>query len=121
MSANDGATTASSRQFVLEKESELRVEVGPEATLRLRLTAGAAEVFGAELPPGKWITVPALQNIALFTWKGATIELDGISEVEYVADETPMVSYVNAHAILDGRRTRARTCNGLDYSQALVM
>ncbi|PKU84390.1 protein CLP1 homolog isoform X1 [Dendrobium catenatum] len=111
MSANDGATMASSRQFVLEKESELRVEVGPEATLRLRLTAGAAEVFGAELPPEKWITVPAFQNIAIFTWKGATIELDGISEVEYVADETPMVSYVNVHAILDGRRTRARTGN----------
>lgn len=65
MSADGGATTASSRQFVLEKESELRVEVGPESPLRLRLTAGAAEVFGAELPPGKWINVPALQNIAV--------------------------------------------------------
>ncbi|XP_020592134.1 protein CLP1 homolog [Phalaenopsis equestris] len=117
MSTNDSATTASTRQFVLEKESELRLEVGPEALLRLRLTAGAAEVFGAELPPGKWIIVPALRNIAIFTWKGATIELDGISEVEYVADETPMVSYVNVHAILDGRRSRTKNSNNLDSSQ----
>eukprot|EP00268_Persea_americana_P027260 TRINITY_DN26691_c0_g1_i3.p1 TRINITY_DN26691_c0_g1~~TRINITY_DN26691_c0_g1_i3.p1 ORF type:complete len:361 (+),score=80.05 TRINITY_DN26691_c0_g1_i3:246-1328(+) len=36
------------------------------------------------------------------------IEVNGMSEVEYVADETPMVSYVNVHAILDGRRACAK-------------
>ncbi|KAG0487428.1 hypothetical protein HPP92_009523 [Vanilla planifolia] len=116
MSADDGAAS-SGRAFVLEKESELRVEVGSEAPLGLRLASGNAEIFGAELPPEKWITVQPSQKIAIFTWKGATIELEGVSEVEYVADETPMVSYVNVHAILDGRRSRAMTNKGLDSSR----
>ncbi|KAK8942083.1 hypothetical protein KSP40_PGU000608 [Platanthera guangdongensis] len=109
MSIDGAAASASTRQFLLEKESELRVEVGSEAPLRIRLVAGSAEVFGAELPPEKWMTVPPLQNVAIFTWRGATIELDGTSEVEYVADETPMVSYVNVHAILDARRVSANS------------
>ncbi|KAK8930684.1 hypothetical protein KSP39_PZI016240 [Platanthera zijinensis] len=109
MSIDGAAASASTRQFLLEKESELRVEVGSEAPLRVRLAAGSAEVFGAELPPEKWMTVPPLQNVAIFTWRGATIVLDGTSEVEYVADETPMVSYVNVHAILDARRVSANS------------
>ncbi|ONK54938.1 uncharacterized protein A4U43_UnF9510, partial [Asparagus officinalis] len=61
----------------------------------------------ARLPLATWIPISAHHNIAIFTWKGATVEVDGVSEVEYVADETPMVSYVNVHAVLDGRRIRA--------------
>lgn len=30
--------------------------------------------------------------VQIFTWHGATIELDGISEVEYVADEVILVT-----------------------------
>ncbi|THU48325.1 hypothetical protein C4D60_Mb09t25040 [Musa balbisiana] len=110
---------ASARQFELAKESELRVEVGSDAPLRLRLLSGTAEIFGTELPPGNWISAPPHSKIAVFTWNGATIELDGISEVEYVADETPMVSYVNVHAILDARRARAKSsqASGMDSSQ----
>ncbi|URE28332.1 Pre-mRNA cleavage complex II protein Clp1 [Musa troglodytarum] len=110
---------ASARQFELAKESELRVEVASDAPLRLRLLSGTAEIFGTELPPGNWISAPPHSKIAVFTWNGATIELDGISEVEYVADETPMVSYVNVHAILDARRGRAKSsqASGTDSSQ----
>ncbi|KAJ8459832.1 hypothetical protein OPV22_032758 [Ensete ventricosum] len=110
---------ASARQFELAKESELRVEIGSDAPLRLRLLSGTAEIFGTELPPGNWISAPPHSKIAVFTWNGATIELDGISEVEYVADETPMVSYVNVHAILDARRARAKSsqASGMDSSQ----
>ncbi|XP_074558927.1 protein CLP1 homolog [Curcuma longa] len=99
---------ASSRQFKLAKESELRVEVGPDTPLRIRLLSGTAEIFGTELPPSNWLSISPRSKIAVFTWNGATIELDGISEVEYVADETPMVSYVNVHAILDARRAQAK-------------
>ncbi|KAJ3692009.1 hypothetical protein LUZ60_012359 [Juncus effusus] len=96
------------RQFKLARESELRVEVGPDAPLRARLLTGTAEIFGTEMPPENWLPVPPRSKIAIFTWHGATIELEGFSEAEYVADETPMVSYVNVHAILDGRRARAK-------------
>jgi polyribonucleotide 5'-hydroxyl-kinase len=63
------------------------VEVGWEAPLRLQLIAGTAEVFGTELPPTFWLSFPPAFKFAVFTWHGATIELDGVSEVAYVADE----------------------------------
>ncbi|KAJ6959929.1 protein CLP1 [Populus alba x Populus x berolinensis] len=34
--------------------------------------------------------------------------MDGSTETDYTADETPMVSYVNVHAVLDGRRNQAK-------------
>ncbi|KAG1328285.1 protein CLP1 [Cocos nucifera] len=114
MASGPAIAPGSSRQFNLAKESELRVEVGPDTPLRVRLLSGTAEIFGTELPPENWLTIPPRQKLAIFTWNGATVELDGISEVEYVADETPMVSYVNVHAILDGRRVRAKTSQGSD-------
>eukprot|EP00268_Persea_americana_P017427 TRINITY_DN1838_c0_g2_i9.p1 TRINITY_DN1838_c0_g2~~TRINITY_DN1838_c0_g2_i9.p1 ORF type:complete len:425 (-),score=89.91 TRINITY_DN1838_c0_g2_i9:266-1540(-) len=108
-----------SRQFMLGKESELRIEVGMETSIRLRLNSGAAEIFGTELPPENWITFPPRHKFAVFTWNGATIEVNGPSEVEYVADETPMVSYVNVHAVLNARRASAKgsSAGGADSSQ----
>ncbi|CAN1153101.1 Protein CLP1 homolog [Linum perenne] len=96
------------RQVKLEKESELRIEAANEAPLQLRLLNGTAEIFGTELPPEIWLTFPPRLKFAVFTWYGATLELDGATETDYTADETPMVSYVNVHAILDGRRNQAK-------------
>ncbi|KAG0600344.1 hypothetical protein M758_11G026100 [Ceratodon purpureus] len=100
-----GSTT---RKFKLQRENELRVEVGMDSSLKLQLVSGTAEIFGTELPPMFWMTFPAAHKFAVFTWHGCTIELDGVSEVAYVADETPMVSYVNVHAVLERRRRRAK-------------
>ncbi|KAH7651190.1 polyribonucleotide 5'-hydroxyl-kinase protein [Dioscorea alata] len=118
MNSGQAPPPPATRQFKLEKESELRVEVGPDGPLRIRLLTGTAEIFGAELPPENWLTIPPRLKFAIFTWNGATIEVDGNSDV-YVADETPMVSYVNVHAILHGRRARARAApnDDLDSSQ----
>jgi len=74
----------------------------------VRLVAGTAEIFGTELPPEGWVPIPPRSKIAIFTWHGATLELDGVTESEYPSEETPMVVYVNTHAILDARRARAR-------------
>ncbi|WVZ77315.1 hypothetical protein U9M48_025196 [Paspalum notatum var. saurae] len=108
--ATAGAAAAAPppRQYKLAPQSELRVEVLPDSPLRVRLVAGTAEIFGTELPPEGWVPVPPRSKIAIFTWHGATVELDGVSESEYTSDETPMVIYVNTHAILDARRARAR-------------
>ncbi|KAK1298731.1 hypothetical protein QJS10_CPB14g01393 [Acorus calamus] len=102
------AASGMTRQFKLAKESELRIEVGMESSLSVRLLGGTAEIFGTEMPPENWISFPPRLKFAIFTWIGATIEVNGTSEVEYVADETPMVSYVNVHAVLEGRRARAK-------------
>lgn len=106
-----GAPVAGSstiRQVKLDKESELRVEVGLDTPLRLRLLNGTAEIFGTEVPPEIWLTFPPRLKFAVFTWYGATFEMDGTTETDYTADETPMISYVNVHAVLEGRRNRAK-------------
>ncbi|XP_048230757.1 protein CLP1 homolog [Ricinus communis] len=112
------AMTAAStmKQVKLERESELRIEVANDTPLRLRLLNGTAEIFGTELPPEMWLTFPPRLKFAVFTWYGATIEMDGTTETDYTADETPMVSYVNVHAVLEGRRNRAKASSS-DSSQ----
>ncbi|KAI3846556.1 hypothetical protein MKX03_008238 [Papaver bracteatum] len=102
-----GGGSIPKRQVKLEKECEFRIEVG-ETPLRLRLVSGTAEVFGTELPPEIWLTFHPRLKFAVFTWYGATLEIDGTTETDYTADETPMVTYVNVHAVLEGRRKRAK-------------
>ncbi|CAA0406428.1 unnamed protein product [Arabidopsis thaliana] len=73
------------RRVKLEKQSELRIELQPTSPLRLRLLDGKAEIFGYELPHEVWITFPPLMTFAVFTWYGATIEIDGITGNEYIS------------------------------------
>ncbi|XP_050224930.1 protein CLP1 homolog [Mercurialis annua] len=106
------------KQVKLERESELRIEVANDTSLRLRLLNGTAEIFGTELPPEQWLTFPPRLKFAVFTWYGATIEMDGPTETDYTADETPMVSYVNVHAVLEGRRNRAKASSNSNASES---
>jgi len=64
------------------------------------------------------------QKVALFSWHGATVELEGKCELacvpcrrahalalsprSYVAGDTPMATYVNVHAVLEERRKAAK-------------
>ncbi|KAF5735519.1 hypothetical protein HS088_TW15G01026 [Tripterygium wilfordii] len=112
--AYTGAVPATTKQVKLEKESELRIEVANNTPLRLRLLSGTAEIFGSELAPENWLTFPPSLKFAVFSWSGATIEMDGPTETDYTADETPMVSYVNVHAVLDGRRNHAKASSSID-------
>eukprot|EP00899_Mesostigma_viride_P014925 jgi/Mesvir1/23433/Mv22291-RA.2 len=43
-------------------------------------------------------------RIEVYTWYSATLEVDGSPDSIYVANETPMISYVNTHALLAERR-----------------
>ncbi|GAB2294325.1 Protein CLP1 [Dionaea muscipula] len=110
---------ASAKQVKLEKECELRIEVAENSPLRLRLLNGSAEIFGTEIPPEIWLNFPPRLKFAVFTWYGATIEMDGATETDYTADETPMINYVNVHAVLEARRNRAKSSssNDTDASQ----
>lgn len=53
------------RQVKLAKECELRVEVGPDMPLRIRLLSGTAEIYGSELPPDMWLPIPPRSKIAV--------------------------------------------------------
>ncbi|ESR41869.1 protein CLP1-like [Citrus sinensis] len=113
MSGLASASASTIKLVKLERESELRIEVG-EMPLRLRLLNGNAEIYGTELPPEIWLTFPPRLKFAVFTWYEATIEMDGTPETDYTADETPMVSYVNVNAVLEGRRNHAKASPSKD-------
>ncbi|GAB4858952.1 Protein CLP1 [Ancistrocladus abbreviatus] len=112
LGAGNSASTA--KQVKLDKECELRIEASENSPLRLRLLIGSAEIFGTEIPPEIWLTFPPRLKFAVFTWYGATIEMDGATETDYTADETPMISYVNVHAVLEARRNRAKASSSSD-------
>ncbi|KAF9592647.1 hypothetical protein IFM89_016304 [Coptis chinensis] len=107
MGSSSSSSSSNIRKINIEKECELRIEVA-ESPVKLRLLSGTAEIYGTELPPEIWLTIPPHLKFAVFTWYGATVELDGMTETDYTADETPMISYVNVHAVLEGRRNRAK-------------
>ncbi|KXZ44284.1 hypothetical protein GPECTOR_70g515 [Gonium pectorale] len=78
-----------------------------ETTFTLQpLDDGSAEVFGTELPRGRSVAL-AGHKLAVFTWEGCKVTVQGEPAVMYVADETPMAAYVNAHQTLNQRREEA--------------
>lgn len=95
------------RTFHLEKEQELRFEVSSESKVYLTLQSGTAEIFGIELPKEKPVEF-CDTKLAVFTWKGCELELQGITELEYVANETPMHLYLKAHFLLHSLRMKAK-------------
>lgn len=63
--AGGSASSSTTKQVKLDKESELRIEVGNGTPLRLRLLNGNAEIFGTELPPEIWLTFPPRLKFAV--------------------------------------------------------
>ncbi|CAL9117849.1 unnamed protein product [Musa textilis] len=110
---------ASSRPFKLAKRA---ISGSRSAPTRLSVSAFSPALprsSAPKCPAAIGFPFPPRSKIAVDTCNGASVELDGISEVEYVADETPTVSYVNVHAILDARRacTMAPRSSNVDSSQ----
>lgn len=64
MSGLASASASTIKLVKLERESELRIEVG-EMPLRLRLLNGNAEIYGTELPPEIWLTFPPRLKFAV--------------------------------------------------------
>ncbi|KAK3249992.1 hypothetical protein CYMTET_40604 [Cymbomonas tetramitiformis] len=96
------------RKFMLCKEHELRVEVEFKDNVTVKLTGGTAEIFGTEIAVDQQLLTFSGTKFAIFTWQGAELELSGSSFNAYIADETPMVNYINTHSILHSRRVAAQ-------------
>ena len=45
-------------------------------------------------------------KLAVFTWHGCTVRVEGEPQVIYVSEETPMVMYLNSHIAIDQVRHR---------------
>ena len=58
----------------------------------IQLTQGKAEVFGTELAPDKPYLFFSGAKVAVYTWHGCALKLNGNTEGTYIAKETPMVS-----------------------------
>ncbi|VBB28961.1 unnamed protein product [Acanthocheilonema viteae] len=96
------------QEFTLKEDNELRFEVA-NGDVMLELVDGRAEVFGTELIQHKKYVFPAGSRVAVFTWKKAVVELVGKTESAYVAEQTPMIIYLNTHAALEQLREHAES------------
>lgn len=90
---------------------ELRLEVDWGAAVHLTLRSGEAEIFGTSLELGQKFRISG-QKIAIFSWKGCTLDVEGTPEVVYQSEDTPMSQYMNVHDTLDARRTKAKAKKG---------
>ncbi|PYH91779.1 hypothetical protein BO71DRAFT_384906 [Aspergillus ellipticus CBS 707.79] len=132
-------------QISLSKGSEWRFEVAFGTTVRVKLLAGTAELFGTELAPSQTYTFSGTKA-AIYTWHGCTLEvsageilnsLDGLApggtngvaarglgaggcQSEYVAEETPMIEYANVHFALESMRQEAKA-TGKDGPRVLIL
>jgi len=94
-------------EYKLDPNTELRFEVEHGATVNLELIDGKAEIFGTELTKNKKYAFNSGAKVAVFTWHGCKLSLQGQTEVAYIAKETPMLMYINTHAALEQMREQA--------------
>ena len=116
MQATGGAPTA--QRVGLAPRTEFRFETEPETSVTITLASGTAEVFGAELVPRRPYTFADAQ-LAVFTWHGCTLDVVGSCGHSYVAEETPMASYLQLHNELEERRALA-AAHGTSGPRVLV-
>ncbi|KAK7076353.1 Cleavage polyadenylation factor subunit clp1 [Halocaridina rubra] len=112
------------KEYKLDPDCELRFEVeGAKETVELTLTQGKAEVFGTELAPDKPYLFFSGAKVAVYTWHGCGLKLNGNTEGTYVAKETPMVMYLSTHACLERLRRHADEglANGKDTRGPVTM
>lgn len=99
-------TASPTRYQDLTANTEYRFEVSFTRQLTVKLVTGTAEHFGTELAPATTYTFQGTKG-AIFTWHGCKLELSGEAESEYVAEETQVMSALNAHFALESLRERA--------------
>jgi len=102
----EGGAQQSAKTWQISKEEELRIEVGSTDKITLKLTEGTGEVFGTELARDRVYAFSRSAKFALFTWHGCTLQVAGQCHA-YVGKETPMVSYLAIHGMLEDMRSLA--------------
>eukprot|EP01023_Acetabularia_acetabulum_P032409 TRINITY_DN30261_c0_g1_i2.p1 TRINITY_DN30261_c0_g1~~TRINITY_DN30261_c0_g1_i2.p1 ORF type:complete len:430 (+),score=60.49 TRINITY_DN30261_c0_g1_i2:113-1402(+) len=98
---------AGKQNHKIQKECELRLEAEGSGPVTITLLEGSAEVFGTELTLGKPVKIEN-QNIAVYTYQGCTVEVEGKPKIVYVAEDTNMHFFINLHHILEQQRKKAQ-------------
>jgi polyribonucleotide 5'-hydroxyl-kinase len=75
--------------------------------IHLQLVSGFAEIFGSELASNAEYCFQG-KKLAIYTWHGCVLKLTGVASVEYVAGDTPMSVYLNAHMALQHLREQSK-------------
>ncbi len=109
------------RIYKVGREQELRLSPKTAAAkvfvTLMRTDNGTAEIFGSELAPRRRYAIT--RSVAVFSWSGCELEVEGECHA-YVAEETPMVSYLNVHVVLEARRAKAKQDKTLYGPKVLV-
>ncbi|KAK0721706.1 Pre-mRNA cleavage complex II protein Clp1-domain-containing protein [Lasiosphaeria miniovina] len=105
-------TTSTTRIVALKRLSEWRFDASRSSStgVKVRLISGTAERDGTELALNKTYTFVRTKS-KILTWSGCTLEISGESQ-DYVTDfpvaeDSPMVSYLNLHFELQAQRKAA--------------
>jgi polyribonucleotide 5'-hydroxyl-kinase len=88
--------------FSLKPRQELRIETIQDVTLKIN--NGSIEIFGREIPNNVDLCLKKGLKLGLFSWQGAQLEISGDLGSDYIADETPMTSYLNVLLALEQMR-----------------
>jgi polyribonucleotide 5'-hydroxyl-kinase len=88
--------------FSLKPRQELRIETVQDITLKV--LDGSIEIFGREVANNVDLCLKKGLKLGLFSWQGAQLEISGTLGSDYIADETPMVSYLNVFLALEQMR-----------------
>ncbi|KAK8212023.1 mRNA cleavage and polyadenylation factor IA/II complex [Phyllosticta capitalensis] len=106
------APSGAPRTTTLAPQTEFRFEVSHASTLSIKLISGTAELFGTELACNtKEPYVFRGYKGAVYTWHGCRLQLEGETESEYVAEETPMVEYANVGFAIEGMRAKVEAAD----------
>ena len=84
-----------------------------------QLVSGHAELFGTELAVQQPYSFTGTKA-AIFTWQGCRLEVTGECLVEYVAEETPNISYLNLHFALEKIRGES-AASGRDGPRVMIV
>lgn len=93
------------KEFTLNKEEELRIEVNNKETVKIVLIEGYAEIEGVSLP-----TTPIYisnRKFAIFCWKASKLEVYGKTEMCYLGKETPMIQYLMGYYLIQEKRNKS--------------
>jgi polyribonucleotide 5'-hydroxyl-kinase len=104
----------------LAANTEYRFEVAFSRTLTIKLQSGTAEFFGTELAPATTYTFQGTKG-AIFTWHGCKLDIGGDVESDYVAEETPMMSFANLHFALENLRDRSVASGGVEMGPRVLV
>ena len=114
-----GKTGLPGHLFILNHDTELRIEAESEKSVKLVLCKGTAEVFGTELVSNHVYCFPPGAKLAVYTWYGCEVIVNGDPNRCYKSDTTPMVRFLNLHIVVEQERERRKRA-GLNGPSVLV-